>query len=120
MCVIVTLQGSTPAIWAALKGHTAALKVLIEAGANVNHLLDRYPIVRQVLAEVDAEQQARMEEVAETLEGVLGHNVWYDRNILKVIALYVKRGGAPPVQQPSPPQQQGTTNPNKRKQPDTE
>ena len=115
MCAIVTLQGRTPAIWAADKGHTAALKVLIEAGAEVDHLLDAFRIIREVVAQVDVEQQARMEEVAEALEGVLGHNVWYDRNILKVIALYVKRGGAPPVQQ-----QQGTTNPNKRKQPDTE
>ena len=113
MCVIVILQGWTPAIVAARYGHTDALKVLIEAGAKVDYLLDRFPIVRKVVAEVDAEQQARMEEVAEALEAALADNVWYDRNILKVIALYVKRGGAPlPTQQ-----QHAASTSNKRKQP---
>ena len=119
MCVIVTLQGRTPAIWAARNGHTAALKVLVEAGAKVDHLLDEFPIVRKVVADVDVEQQARMEEVAETLELAVGHSVWYDRNILTVVAPYVRRQGAPPLG-PLLTQQQGAANRNKRKQPDTE
>ena len=106
-------------MWAAFKDHTDALKVLVEAGAKVNHIVDRYLIVRKVVAEVDAEQQARMEEVAEALELAVGHSVWYDRNILTVVAPYVRRQGAPPLG-PLLKQQQGTANRNKSKQLDTE
>ena len=35
VCVIVTLQGDTPAVIAAYEGHTDGLKLLIEAGANI-------------------------------------------------------------------------------------
>ena len=36
-CMVVTLQdGRTALHWAALRGHTAALKVLVAAGAGLN------------------------------------------------------------------------------------
>ena len=52
--------------------------------------------------DVDVEQQARMQEVAQALELAVGHNVWYDRNILVTWCVHRTSGDEGPCSSRGP------------------